>query len=123
MVASFPLFTVDISDVLEAPEIRTALSYDSNAERCTVTVSIENPNGVSIDVNNLRVRFEHGETSDERTFPAFSVSPGATEGRSFTPDLGVSPGADSLVSVSGEYGISALGAWIPFRYGVAGKCA
>lgn len=123
VVASFPLFTVNISDMLEAPKIRAALSYDINTAQCTVTVSITNPNDVSIDVNSLRIYFDQGGNDDENTFSAFSVPPDSTEERSFTPNLVVSPTVDSTVRVSGLYGISELGAWIPFEYEMVGKCA
>ncbi len=123
VVAKFPLFTVDISDMLEAPKINATLSYDSNTAQCTITVSITNPNDIAIDVNNLRIYFDQAGNDDENVFSVFSVSPDSTETRSFTPNLVVSPTVDSTVLVSGVYGISTLNVWIPFEYKVIGKCA
>ncbi len=122
VVASFPLLAVDLSEVLEPPNVKAALSYDANTYRCTVTVAVENPNEKTLDVNNLRIYVNQSGNDDENTFSAFSVPADGSESRSFTPNMVVSTTADITVEVSGDYGFSTLHAWVPFKYTFVGRC-
>ena len=115
VLATFPVGVEDPSDFLSAPSISVNVAYDSNASLCEFTPKITNNNSFALDLNNVVL----SAGSVTKHYDVSSVGKSATQ-----PLEAVDVNASGAVvaTISGEYGIKAMGVWIPFTYSTELNC-
>jgi len=115
ILATFPVGVANPAKFISAPSISLNARYDSNASLCTFTPSITNNNSFALDLNAVVL----SAGSVTKHYAVSSIGKGATQ----TLDaVEVNASSAVVATISGEYGIKAMGVWIPFTYSTELNC-
>ncbi len=115
VLATFPVGVEDPSDFLSAPSVSINVTYDSNTGVCAFTPKITNNNSFALDLNGVVL----SAGSVTKHYDVSSVGKSATQSLE-TVDVNASGAV--VATISGEYGIKAMGVWVPFTYSTELNC-